>query len=147
MKGKIIFITGASSGIGEGCARKFASEGSDLILNARNNDKLKTLKSNLETKYGIEVHLLPFDVRDREIARTSIESLQGKWRNIDVLINNAGLVIGFDKEFEGNLDEWDNDIAESVYFAASAPAHVQIAEMLVLATNQATSNVSYRSPK
>lgn len=68
MKGKIIFITGASSGIGEGCARKFASEGSDLILNARNKDKLEELKSNLESTYGIEVFLLPFDVRDRVAA-------------------------------------------------------------------------------
>ena len=105
MKGKIVFITGASSGIGEGCARKFASEGADLILNARNTDKLNEMKSVLEATYGIEVLLLPFDVRDRNAARSSIQSLQGKWENIDVLINNAGLVIGFDKEFEGNLEE------------------------------------------
>lgn len=91
MKGKIIFITGASSGIGEGCARKFASQGADLILNARNTDKLIALKAELETNYGIEVCLLPFDVRDRESARSAITSLQGKWKNIDVLINNDGL--------------------------------------------------------
>jgi len=252
MKGKIIFITGASSGIGEGCARKFASEGADLILNARNTEKLKDLKSGLETKYGMEVLLLPFDVRDREAARNAIGSLEGKWKNIDVLINNAGLVIGVDKESEGNLDEWDimidtnikgllsmtrivtpgmiergkghiinigsiagdaayaggsvycatkaavkalsdglridlvdtplrvtnikpgmvetnfsvvrfrgdkpaadnfykglkplngDDVAETVYFAASAPAHIQIAEVLLMPTNQATATVAYR---
>lgn len=66
MKGKIVFITGASSGIGEGCARKFASQGSDLILNARNVAKLEELKKELETKYGVRVCLLPFDVRDRK---------------------------------------------------------------------------------
>ena len=63
MKGKVVFITGASSGIGEGCARKFASEGSDLILNARNVGKLRALKSELEQKYGVKVLLLPFDVQ------------------------------------------------------------------------------------
>ncbi len=107
MKGKIVFITGASSGIGEGCARKFASEGSDLILNARNVAKLESLKAELEGKYGTRVLLLPFDVRDRKAAQAALDSLPEDWKAIDVLINNAGLVIGVDKEFEGNLDEWD----------------------------------------
>jgi NADP-dependent 3-hydroxy acid dehydrogenase YdfG len=107
MKDRIILITGASSGIGEGCARKFASQGSDLILNSRNTLKLNQLKSELENQYGIEVLLLPFDVRDRETMKSALESLEGKWKNIDVLINNAGLVIGVDKEHEGSLDEWD----------------------------------------
>lgn len=107
MKDKIIFITGATSGIGEGCARKFASEGANLILNGRNQDKLNELKVELEADFGIEVLLLPFDVRDRERAKVAIESLEGKWKSIDVLVNNAGLVIGFDKEFEGVLEEWD----------------------------------------
>ena len=107
MKDKIIFITGATSGIGEGCARKFASEGANLILNGRNQDKLNELKVELEADFGIEVLLLPFDVRDRERAKVEIESLEGKWKSIDVLVNNAGLVIGFDKEFEGVLEEWD----------------------------------------
>jgi len=114
MKGKIVFITGASSGIGEGCARKFASEGCDLILNARNNDKLLAIKSELESKHGIEVYLLPFDVRNREAAQSSIKSLQGKWKDIDVLINNAGLVIGVDKQQEGNMDEWDTMIDTNI---------------------------------
>ena len=75
MKGKVVFITGASSGIGEGCARKFASEGSDLILNARNVGKLEALKSELEQKYGVRVLLLPFDVRDRKAASEALASL------------------------------------------------------------------------
>lgn len=107
MKDKIILITGASSGIGEGCARKFASQGCNLILNSRNTLKLNRLKNEMENKYGIEVMLLPFDVRDREAMKNALDSLEGKWKNIDVLINNAGLVIGVDKEHEGNLDEWD----------------------------------------
>lgn len=107
MKQSLIFITGASSGIGEGCARKFAAQGSNLILNARSTEKLAVLKQELETLYGVEVLLLPFDVRDRQAAKKAIETLEGSWRDIDVLINNAGLVIGMDKEHEGSLDEWD----------------------------------------
>ncbi len=107
MKNKIVFITGASSGIGEGCARKFASQGSDLILNARNEKKLLELKDKFESKYGIRVCVLPFDVRDRQAAVGALASLSDDWKKIDVLINNAGLVIGVDKEHEGNLDEWD----------------------------------------
>lgn len=252
MKNKIVFITGASSGIGEACAHKFASEGANLILNARNMSKLVELKNELSAQYGIQVHLLPFDVRDRNVVSQTIASLPEEWKNIDILVNNAGLVIGVDKEFEGNLDEWDividtnikgllmmtrlivpgmlkrgsghiinigsiageaaypggsvycatkaavrmlsdglridlvdtplrvtnikpgmvetnfsvvryrgdqetadnfykgiqpltgEDVAESVYFAAAAPPHVQIAEILVMPTNQATATISYR---
>ncbi|MEJ8763037.1 SDR family NAD(P)-dependent oxidoreductase [uncultured Phocaeicola sp.] len=251
MKGKTVLITGATSGIGEGCARKFAAMGSNLILNGRNIEKLNQLKEEL-TALGVEVLTLPFDVRDRAAMRAAIDSLQGPWQQIDVLINNAGLVIGVDKEFEGNLDEWDivldtnikallsmtrmivpgmvargrghiinigsiagdaaypggsvycatkaavkalsdglridlvdtplrvtnikpgmvetnftvvryrgdkqraddfykgirpltgDDIAEVVYYAASAPEHVQIAEVLVMPTHQATGTISYR---
>lgn len=107
MKGKIVLITGASSGIGEACARKFASQGADLILNARTESKLVELKKELETEYGIEVYPLPFDVRDRKAAKSLLDALPERWKAIDILINNAGLVIGVDKEFEGDLDEWD----------------------------------------
>ena len=251
MKGKTVLITGATSGIGEGCARKFAAMGSNLILNGRNIEKLNQLKEEL-TALGVEVLTLPFDVRDRAAMRAAIDSLQGSRQQIDVQINNAGLVIGVDKEFEGNLDEWDivldtnikallsmtrmivpgmvargrghiinigsiagdaaypggsvycatkaavkalsdglridlvdtplrvtnikpgmvetnftvvryrgdkqraddfykgirpltgDDIAEVVYYAASAPEHVQIAEVLVMPTHQATGTISYR---
>ena len=249
MEAKIVFITGASSGIGEGCARKFAREGWNLILNARTVSKLEELKAELEGAYGVQVYILPFDVRDRKLAAASLESLPEEWKAIDVLVNNAGLVIGVDKEFEGSLDEWDimidtnirgllamtrlvvpgmvergrghiiniagdaaypggsvycatkaavkalsdglridlvdtplrvtnvkpgmvetnftvvryrgdkeaadnfykgirpltgDDIAETVYFAASAPAHIQIAEVLLMPTYQATGTISYK---
>ncbi|MEG1545861.1 MAG: SDR family NAD(P)-dependent oxidoreductase [Bacteroides sp.] len=252
MKGKIILITGATSGIGKGCAYKFASQGSNLILNGRNIDKLNELKVELESSFGIEVQLLPFDVRYRKEASEALATLKGKWNNIDVLVNNAGLVFGMDKEFEGNFDEWDividtnikgllamtrlvvpgmigrgkghiinigslagdlaypggnvycatkaavkalsdglrmdlvdtplrvtnvkpgmvetnftthrfhgdkersdnfykgikplngDDVAEVVYFAASVPEHIQIAEVLVMPTNQASSAVCYK---
>jgi NADP-dependent 3-hydroxy acid dehydrogenase YdfG len=252
MKNKIVFITGASSGIGEACARKFASQGARLILNARNKSKLTELKNELTEKYAVQVHLLPFDVRDRNVVTNAVQSLSDEWKDIDILINNAGLVIGVDKEYEGNPDEWDividtnikglltmtrlvvpgmlergsghiinigsiageaaypggsvycatkaavrmlsdglridlvetplrvtnikpgmvetnfsvvryrgdketadnfykgihaltgDDIAESVYFAAAAPPHVQIAEILVMPTNQATGTISFK---
>lgn len=106
MKGKTIFITGATSGIGKGCARKFAAMGSNLILNGRNTEKLESLKKEL-TAQGVEVLTLPFDVRDRKAMQQAVDSLQDQWKHVDVLINNAGLVIGMDKEHEGSLDEWD----------------------------------------
>lgn len=253
MEAKTVFITGASSGIGKGCARKFAKEGWNLILNARDVSKLEVLKSELQEEYpNLSVYLLPFDVRDRKQAKAALESLPREWEAIDVLVNNAGLVIGVDKEFEGNLDEWDividtnikgllamtrmvvpgmvergrghiinigsiagdaaypggsvycatkaavkalsdglridlvdtplrvtnikpgmvetnfsvvryrgdketadnfykgirpltgDDVAETIYFAASAPEHIQIAEVLLMPTYQATGTISYK---
>lgn len=104
---KIVFITGASCGIGEGCARKFASEGARLILNSRSEEKLQALAKELKQQYGAECHVLPFDVRDRQAASSALASLPAEWKEIDILINNAGLAIGVDKEYEGSLEEWD----------------------------------------
>lgn len=104
---KIVLITGASSGIGEGCARKFASQGARLILNARNVQKLEALAAELRERYDAECYVMPFDVCDRKAAADAMESLPQEWQSIDILINNAGLAVGVDKEHEGNLDEWD----------------------------------------
>ncbi len=252
---KIVFITGASSGIGAACARKFAQAGYTLLLNARSVDKLQTLKSEVEQEFGVEVLLLPFDVRDRQAAAQAINNLSETYKNIDVLVNNAGLALGMDKEYAGIEADYDTmidtnitallmitrlvvpgmiargkghiinigsvagdmaypggsvycatkaavkvlsdglrmdlvdtplrvtnvkpglvetnfsvtrfagdkeradkvyqgikpltgeDIAEVVYFAASAPEHVQIAEVLVLATHQASGSLVYRKEK
>ena len=252
MKGKTVFITGATSGIGEACAWKFASQGANLILNGRDIEKLEALKRNIEEKFAVETTILQFDVRDRQTAESCIASLPESWKAIDILINNAGLVIGVEKEFEGNLDEWDimidtnikgllmitrqvvplmlkqkrghiinigsvagdaaypggsiycatkaavktlsdglridlvdtplrvtnikpglvethfsitrfrgdttkadavyqglkpltgEDVAETIYFAASVPEHIQIAEVLLMPTNQATGTIAYR---
>ena len=107
MERKTVLITGASSGIGAGCARIFARNGHRVLLNGRNLDKLNALRQEIEKGGGGETKLLPFDVRDREAARQAVGSLPEAWRAIDVLVNNAGLVIGTDKEHEGDLDEWD----------------------------------------
>ena len=250
---QIAFITGASSGIGAACARKFAQGGYKLLLNARNTAKLQVLQQELQTTYGVEVMLLPFDVRDRKSAELALKQLPTDYQAIDVLVNNAGLALGIDKEYEGTEENYDTmietnitallmmtrlvvpgmiargkghiinigsvagdaaypggsvycatkaavkvlsdglrmdlvdtplrvtnvkpglvetnfsvtrfagdkeradkvyqgikplsgeDIAEVVYFAASAPAHVQIAEVLVLATHQASGTLVHRS--
>ena len=249
---QIAFITGASSGIGEACARKFAASGYTLLLNARNTTKLQALQQELQTTYGIKVIILPFDVRDRKAAEAALHQLPAEYQAIDVLVNNAGLALGIDKEYEGTEENYDTmietnitallmitrlvvpgmvnrgrghiinigsvagdaaypggsvycatkaavkvlsdglrmdlvhtplrvtnvkpglvetnfsvtrfagdkeradnvykgikpltgeDIAEVVYFAASAPEHVQIAEVLVLATHQASGSLVYR---
>ena len=104
---KTVLITGASSGIGEGCARKFASQGARIILNSRSKDKLESLAKNLKEEYGAECYVLAFDVCDRKGASAALESLPEEWKSIDILINNAGLAVGVDKEHEGCLDEWD----------------------------------------
>lgn len=249
---KIAFITGASSGIGAACARRFAEGGYTLLLNARSADKLAALKEELVEEYMIDVKLLPFDVRDRGAAADAIASLPEEYQSIDVLVNNAGLALGIDKEYEGSEEQYDtmidtnitallmmtrlvvpgmvargrghiinigsvagdaaypggsvycatkaavkvlsdglrmdlvdtplrvtnikpglvetnfsvtrfagdkeradkvyegiqpltgDDIADVVYYAASAPAHVQIAEVLVLATHQASGSIVHR---
>jgi len=104
---KIVFITGSTAGIGEACAHKFAAQGFSLILNGRDSRKLEALKKDLVEKYNSDVFLLPFDVRDREAARKAIESLPEDRQAISVLINNAGLVLGIEKEFEVDPEEWD----------------------------------------
>lgn len=106
MNKKLVFITGASSGIGEACARKFAANGYRLILNARSIDKLEALKVDLQTQYGSDILLLPFDVRDRLEAEKMISNLPADFKDIDILVNNAGLALGLEKEQEGDVDQW-----------------------------------------
>ena len=104
---KTVLITGASSGIGAGCARKFASQGMRLILNARSVDKLESLARELHDRYEADCYILPFDVCDRKASAEALGSLPDEWKSIDILINNAGLAVGVDKEHEGDIDEWD----------------------------------------
>ena len=248
---KIVLITGATSGIGEACARKFAQGGYDVIITGRRAQLLANLKKELEAE-GVRVLALAFDVRNRNAATAAINSLPLEWHQIDVLINNAGLALGLEPEYEGSFEDWETmidtnikglltmtrlvvprmvkrdsghvinigsvagdaayaggnvycgtkaavktitdglridlahtsvrvtnvkpglvethfsnvrfhgndtraekvyegvkplsgaDIAEVVFYAASAPAHVQIAEVLVLATHQASGSVLHR---
>lgn len=110
---KIALITGATSGIGEACARKFGEGGYDLILTARRDEKLAEIKTELEAK-GTKVKTLAFDVRDTAAAMKAMDSLDEEWKKIDVLINNAGLALGLDKEHEAKPEEWDTMIDTNV---------------------------------
>lgn len=111
---KTVLITGASSGIGAACAYKFASQGARLILNARSTDKLESLAQELKDKYNAECFVMPFDVCNRNAASAALEALPDEWKSIDILINNAGLAIGTDKEHEGNIEEWDTVIDTNI---------------------------------
>lgn len=110
---KTTLITGATSGIGLACAHKFAQAGYRLILNGRNTERLEQLASELKAK-GAAVLSLCFDVRDREAAKKVIAQLPADWQTIDVLINNAGLALGLDKEYEGSFSDWDTMIDTNI---------------------------------
>ena len=110
---KVVMITGATSGIGMACARKFAENGDRLILTGRNEDRLADIKKELVAQ-GADVLTLAFDVRDREKASQAVKTLPAEWQEIDVLVNNAGLALGLEPEYEGNLDEWETMIDTNV---------------------------------
>lgn len=110
---KTALITGATSGIGEACARKFAEGGYNLILTARRAEKLAEIKAQLEAE-GTKVRTLVFDVRDSEAAKQAIASLEPEWQTIDVLINNAGLALGLEKEYEGDPEDWNTMIDTNI---------------------------------
>lgn len=110
---KTVLITGATSGIGLSCARKFAENGDRLILTARSGNKLTEIKDELKAM-GADVLTLTFDVRDRSAAALAIKNLPKEWSEIDVLINNAGLALGLEPEYEGNLDDWETMIDTNI---------------------------------
>ncbi len=111
---KLAFITGVTRGIGRAIANIYAKNGFRLILNARRENLLQELQEELSQKYGTESYLLPFDVRDRELVKESIESLPKDWQDIDVLINNAGLAKGFHDIHEAKIDDWETMIDTNI---------------------------------
>ncbi len=249
---KIALVTGATSGIGEACARKLAENNYNVIITGRRADRLEAIAAELKAA-GAEVLPLAFDVRDRDAAASAIKGLPTEWQEIDVLVNNAGGAWGLEPEYTGSYEDWDTmidtnikglltmtrlvvpgmvernrghvvnigsvagdaayaggnvycatksavkalsdglridvahtkvrvtnikpglvetnfsvtrfhgdeeraagvykgiepltgkDIAESVYYAVSVPEHVQVAEILILATHQASGSVIFRS--
>lgn len=106
----LTLITGASSGIGAACARRFAAEGHDLAIWARRLERLDDLARKLTLEYGITVHTASVDVRDRPAVGEAACSLAGDAKVPDVLINNAGLASGFDFVQDGTFDDWDRMI-------------------------------------
>ncbi len=111
---KLILITGATAGFGRAIARKFAENGNNLIITGRRQDRLDDLARELTGKYNIEVLPLCFDVRKLPEVETAIASLAGSWRDIDVLVNNAGLAVGLNPVHEGVIDDWERMIDTNV---------------------------------
>ena len=107
LSNKIVFITGATSGIGKACAEAFANEGANLILTARRISLLTKFANSLSKKYKIKTYTTQLDVRDNEQVKKVVVSLPKEWKKIDILINNAGLARGFSDIDEGNIEDWD----------------------------------------
>jgi len=107
---KIVLITGATSGFGEACARQFAAGGYRLIITGRRKEKLEALQQELKT----EVLPLVFDVQDKDAVFTAIAGLPAAWKDIDILINNAGLALGRDFFHEASLDDWETMLDTNV---------------------------------
>lgn len=114
LENKIVLVTGASAGIGEACAYRFAKEKSKLILVARKSKKLKKVAEKVKKLYGVEVLEVELDVRKYEAVKHAIENLPPEWKNIDILINNAGLARGMDKIQNGDLNDWEEMIDTNV---------------------------------
>ena len=111
---KTVLVTGATSGFGEAIARRFAGDGDDLIITGRREARLRALSAELRKKFRIEVLSLCFDVRDQEAAEFAISSLPDEWKDIDVLVNNAGLAVGLNPIQEGVIDDWERMIDTNV---------------------------------
>lgn len=111
---KNILITGATSGFGLATARIFAKNGHRLIITGRREDRLKKLALELKAEYNADVLPLVFDVRDSNAVQSAADNLSEEWRNIDVLVNNAGLAVGLGPIQEGILDDWERMIDTNV---------------------------------
>ena len=111
---KTILITGATSGIGRATAIAMANDNNRLIITGRREERLKELAHEIQVKFKSEVLILCFDVRDKEAVKNAINSIPKEWKNIDVLVNNAGLALGFEPIQEGSIEDWDNMIDSNV---------------------------------
>ncbi|MFN0256883.1 SDR family NAD(P)-dependent oxidoreductase [Pedobacter ureilyticus] len=111
---KIALITGSTSGIGAACADTLAAQGYDLILVARRENLLETQSQELATKHGVKIKKIQADVRDKENINYVLEILPAEWKNVDLLVNNAGLSQGLDPIDKGDTDDWDRMIDTNV---------------------------------
>lgn len=111
---KIVLITGATSGIGKATTEIIAQLGYNIIITGRRKELLDDIVTQISSKYNVEVKPLCFDIRDREQTNSSFFSLEEKWQNIDVLINNAGLASGLEHIQEGDFEDWDKMIDTNV---------------------------------
>ena len=105
MRDHVVFVTGASAGIGAAIARRFAREGARLVLTARRRDKLQALAAELASQ--AETHLLTLDVRDAAAVHAAFDGLPAQFRDVSILVNNAGIALGMDKAQDANVADWD----------------------------------------
>jgi 3-hydroxy acid dehydrogenase/malonic semialdehyde reductase len=114
LKGKIVFVTGASSGIGAATALVFAAQGARVLLAARRAEKLAEVASTAKERGAIAVHSFQLDVRSHSAVQDAIGALPADWSEIDILVNNAGLSRGLDKLYAGKVEDWDEMIDTNV---------------------------------
>ncbi len=114
MEKKIALITGATSGIGKACALLLAKEGCDVIITGRRKERLLELSTKITDKYKQKCLILAFDIRQYDQVKKSVAELDSYWKNVDILINNAGLASGFNKLQEGDVDDWEKMIDTNI---------------------------------
>jgi serine 3-dehydrogenase len=114
LKDKVVFVTGASAGIGQACALTFAREGAKLLLCARRKDKLNDLAHEIRDTYRTDCHFFQLDVRNQKDVETAINTLPAQWKAVDILVNNAGLSRGLNKLYEGELTDWEEMIDTNI---------------------------------
>ena len=114
LRDKIVFITGASSGIGAACARAFAAQGAKVLMAARRLERIQALADELQKEHGVAAHAFQLDVRDQPAVEKAIATLPPEWEAIEVLVNNAGLSRGLDKLHEGKLQDWEEMIDTNI---------------------------------
>ena len=114
VKGEVVFVTGASSGIGAACARAFAREGARLLLAARRAERITAEVGALLAAGAAEVRVLQLDTRQADAVRAAVDGLPDDWKAVEILVNNAGLSRGLDKLHEGSLDDWNEMIDTNV---------------------------------
>ena len=114
LKNKLVFITGASSGIGMASAKQFAAAGARLLLCARRQEVLKTFAHELQNEFGVEVYSFCLDVQLRDQVTQALDTLQDRWKSVDILVNNAGLAAGLDPIQVGNIQDWEDMIDTNI---------------------------------
>ena len=114
LKGKIVFVTGASSGIGAATALVFAAEGARLLLAARRAGKLAEVAARALERGATDVHSISLDVRNRRAVQSAIDELPPEWAEIDILVNNAGLSRGMEKLYTGRIEDWEEMIDTNI---------------------------------
>lgn len=114
LKNKVVFVTGATSGIGRACAEMFASMGANILICGRRADRLDKLAIELNKKYKVKVFAFELDVRNYDDVKDTIDNLPKEWKKIEVLLNNAGLSRGLNKIQEGVLQDWEEMLDTNV---------------------------------